>query len=281
MSAKRSKPAPMHAGIILDLLAAKHTKDLFVPECKDGPTWSTNHFRMDAWVLRRSWAHPCITGYEIKVSRSDFRGDEKWPAYLACCNKFYFACPEGLIQPEELPTEVGLLWATRSGGRLYAKRKAVYRPVQIPDEVYRYVLMSRVEVTRNRWRGHTDNVTYWRSWLEDKRDAHSLGRACSRKIHKVMSEKVHNVECKQRELEKRLDAYEDVRKVLREMGITDNAWISAYSVQQKIQKLRAVVPEDLTYNLRRAGSEIENALAALQRLEDEAKAKEPEEVSAP
>lgn len=40
-------------------------------------------------------------------------------------NKFYYAVPEGLIQPEEVPAYAGLIWVTNTGG-LIEKKKAPY-----------------------------------------------------------------------------------------------------------------------------------------------------------
>jgi len=50
-----------------------------------------------------------VRGFEVKISRSDFLSDRKWPNYLPYVNYFYFATPPGLIKPEELPPEIGLL----------------------------------------------------------------------------------------------------------------------------------------------------------------------------
>ena len=85
------------ANKIQSLLAVKHSKDIFVPECKDGPTHTADHLRMDAWVMKRSWVRPLSIGYEIKISRQDFLNDQKWHSYLNYCNEFYFVCPAGLI----------------------------------------------------------------------------------------------------------------------------------------------------------------------------------------
>lgn len=40
-------------------------------------------------------------------------------------NKFYYAVPEGLIEPEEVPAYAGLIWVTNKGG-LIEKKKAPY-----------------------------------------------------------------------------------------------------------------------------------------------------------
>lgn len=37
-------------------------------------------------------------------------------------NKFYYAVPEGLIQPEEVPAYAGLIWVTNTGGLIEAKK---------------------------------------------------------------------------------------------------------------------------------------------------------------
>ena len=53
-------------------LSYKHIKDFFLTECKSGSTWFTVPGDMkilDALAIRKSWANPCFTGYEIKVSR--------------------------------------------------------------------------------------------------------------------------------------------------------------------------------------------------------------------
>ncbi|MGK6354196.1 MmcB family DNA repair protein [Sphingomonas sp. DT-207] len=55
---------------------------------------------------------------EIKVSRADLLGDGKWTDYLAHCDRFFWAVPEGfdlrpLDQPGFLPERAGLIVADR------------------------------------------------------------------------------------------------------------------------------------------------------------------------
>lgn len=63
-----------------------------------------------------------LIGVEIKVSVEDLRGDRKWPDYLAYCDQYYFAVPEGFPQ-RHLPEAHGLIVADRFGG-------AIIRPSQ-------------------------------------------------------------------------------------------------------------------------------------------------------
>jgi len=56
-----------------------------------------------------------VYGYEVKVSRADFASDKKWRSYVPFFNRFYFATPKGIIEPEELPPEIGLLECVSAG----------------------------------------------------------------------------------------------------------------------------------------------------------------------
>ena len=55
---------------------------------------------------------------EIKVSRADLMGDAKWPDYLGCCDRYYWALPAGfdpapLDAPAFLPARTGVIVADR------------------------------------------------------------------------------------------------------------------------------------------------------------------------
>jgi hypothetical protein len=68
----------------------------------------------DAWVMSAYPSDSMVKiAFEVKVSRSDFIKEIKKPLKrrwaLRYSNKFYFAAPEGMIKPEELPLECGLM----------------------------------------------------------------------------------------------------------------------------------------------------------------------------
>lgn len=136
-----SEPESVTEQSILDILARKHTRDIFVSHCKTGP-WSGNAI-LDAWVMPKSWTRP-IVGYEVKISRSDFRRDQKWINYLPYCNLFFFVTPWGLIEPWEVPEEAGLIWTTKTGQGIRYQKTAPSRWWHgIPQSVFMYVLMWR------------------------------------------------------------------------------------------------------------------------------------------
>ncbi len=175
----------MTATQIQRMLADRHKDDVYVSECKDGATWDREHVRLDGWAMEKSWRHPRMIGYEIKVSRSDFLQDKKWPEYLPLCNELYFVCPAKLIQPEELPEHVGLIWA---GGRLVTKRKAAHRQVTDPSKLFKYVLMCRSRIGPEVSSGDSrdEKLAVWRRWLAEKRESRELGYQVKREIREMI-----------------------------------------------------------------------------------------------
>ncbi len=161
MTGPKPQTAALYAEDLVRLLAQRHAGDVFVPQCKDGPTVNAHVLALDAWAMNRSWAHPRTFGYEIKVARADFTHDAKWHGYLDLCSEFYFVAPCGLIDKSELPAEAGLLVPASTGGRLLTKKLAPRRDVVPPAELYQYVLMCRAEIIPPLGaRGH-DSAAYW------------------------------------------------------------------------------------------------------------------------
>ena len=72
-----------------------------------------------------------LTIVEIKVSRADLIGDDKWRDYLDYCDRFYWAVPQSLSalldDQHFLPDEAGLLVADRYDAAI--AREAVLRPL--------------------------------------------------------------------------------------------------------------------------------------------------------
>lgn len=136
------------SGEILSLLQTRHSKDVFVPECKNGETWGARDLlKIDAWALLRTYSPLTMVGYEIKTSRQDFEQDQKWTGYLDLCHIFYFVCPAGLIRAEDLPQRVGIIWVSKSG-KLHTKRKPerVEPDAQKLNRLLVYVLMARSSI---------------------------------------------------------------------------------------------------------------------------------------
>jgi len=70
--------------------------------------------RVDLFALA---ADGTMTAVEVKTSVADFRGDGKWPEYLAWCDAFYFAVPADFPQ-ELVPDSCGLIVADAWDGAI-------------------------------------------------------------------------------------------------------------------------------------------------------------------
>lgn len=253
---------------IRSCLRQRHSKDLIVEECKNGSTVFGSHLRMDVWVMPRSWTKPACTAYEIKVSRSDFLQDEKWPGYLDLCNSLYFACPSGLIQPEELPESVGLVWLSKTGTRLYTKRKAPQRDVTIPESLWRYILMCRATVEPERQ--FQSDRNYWEQWLEQKRIDKEFGRHVGATISRRVQEEVIEANQRNDRLEKAITEYEQIRKMIAEVTgveIDIERPPSVFAFRRHMEALQEVVPPNLRHDMRRLSERLSGVVDTIEKIE--------------
>ncbi len=237
--------------MIEKLLAEKHDKDLFVGECLMGQHGSR---RLDAWVLKRTWSPLTTIGYEIKVSRSDFLRDDKWPAYLKACNQLYFVCPNGLIQPEELPDTVGLMWVSKNGTRLYTKRKAPRREITMPPDLLVHVLMCRSVIVGDMYQANDKavdnrqrNVERWAKWLADKRNANVIGNSVKGEIR----ERWRRVNDENDRLRRRHKEYDEIRQRITELGLDPEQRVGVWEIGSKIDELRGAIPRWFPEHARR------------------------------
>lgn len=265
---KEPKPT---ASAILGLLRAKHSDDIFVDECKDGPSqYQRGHLRLDAWVMPRSWAKPSTTGYEIKVSRSDFLSDEKWRGYLDLCNRFYFVAPPGVIQPDELPTEAGLIVTSKNGVRLFTKKKAPERDVEIPESLFRYVLMCRSKITLEH--GYADlGASYWQNWLATKKENRELGYNVSRALRELVSERVDVVHTENVRLKSELANVQKFRDALEGAGLTVREWNMRSEVEGRLKRTAMdCLPKDMAWRIQSLHDELGRAMETISDLDTSA-----------
>lgn len=261
----------MTAGEIVALLQEKHRKDVCFAEVKDGPTWFGGHLRLDFWTMKPSWSSPCITVYEVKVSRSDFVKDDKWQGYLPLCNRFSFVAPAGTIDPDEVGPEAGLLLVSKTGTRLYTKKKAPYRPVDpaATDSLFRYLLMSRTRPSahfdqRDEPQDRAQRIAWWKDWLMDRQAAHDIGYRVSRAV----TQHVNAVNMRCLRLESENKALGDARELLKELGVQPGG----YALRNRLKDALAVVPPELRTLLTRAQRTLEETverLDALQKTKEE------------
>lgn len=106
------------------------------------------------------WRSGFSTLVECKVSRSDFKADQKKPHRLAgmrMARRCYYLTPPGLLRPDELPAEWGLLEARESGVRVVREvPREEWDDPRSADEVKLEVVMLWAELRRY----HAQGITY-------------------------------------------------------------------------------------------------------------------------
>lgn len=263
------------AKTILDLLLAKHAKDICVPECKTGASWTDRRMqKMDLWTMARSWSKPKVTVYEIKVSRGDFLQDDKWRAYLGFGNEFYFVCPSSLIDKAELPDEAGLMVTSKNGNRLFTKKKAPYRDIQIPESVFRYLLMwrTRIDVDMEK----QTRLQYWEKFLENKKYTQELGYQVSRNLSRIIKKKIESVEMENHRLKRENVGLAGARDFLLKNGISERmiqtGKVLTYNesqLQRLVNQAGKGVPEGLPGSIKNAIRCLETFRGMIERHLDE------------
>lgn len=258
----------MNARDLGRLLAERHKDDVFVPECKTGPS-GVGSLRLDGWAMKRSWSTPTTWGYEIKVSRSDFLNDDKWTGYLDCCSEFYWVCPWGLIQPNEVGRGAGLIYATKTGTRLVRKVKAVSRDVQIPESLWRYLLMSRTNIVRDMHEANQETpAEYWHRWLKNRQIDRSFGARVGKAIRQAIEEQIFDVQNENERMKREVGRFESIRDRLRELGFDPERPVHEFAVSRKVQELKQAVPSDLSFKVDSVREDLDRLAAKLREIED-------------
>ncbi|MHA7813283.1 MAG: MmcB family DNA repair protein [Phycisphaerales bacterium] len=250
------------ADTAIRLLEKKHSDDVFIPECKNGMTWGEGTtFRLDAWVMRRSWANMAFIGYEVKVSRSDFLQDDKWRNYLEYCNQLSFVAPKGVIKPEELPTGVGLYYIASTGTRLFTKIKPAFREIEPPVELMQYALMRARDYMREdvpKKRDQNWNARFWREWVESEGKLKDLGHEATRRIKKLMGEEIAEIKRRNSELEMENAGYARVAGMMEQMGIGPCEW----HAERRVKALLEMGLGDLELKAKKLRHELDGFIKA-------------------
>lgn len=248
------------SGQILSLLKARHSNDVIVPECKNGETWGVRDLvKMDAWVLVRTYTPLTTIGYEIKCSRQDFEQDQKWTKYLDLCHQFYFVCPAGLIRATDLPSQVGIIWASKD--RLHTKRKAerVKPDTEKLSRLLIYVVMARSNIVDSMYERGVEPVGP-KSWLEQKREWVETAQA-KKELAFFIKGHVRELQEILRKKEEALASRESYVKNfesrLARLGIKWDSekrdWQDSYRVESEIDLLKQQIDYQTLQNMRTAG----------------------------
>lgn len=250
---------------IKEALAEYHLKDYFITECKTCSTYFPDPQGLlifDGLAIRKSYTKPCITGYEIKVSRSDFLQDAKWHLYLQYCNEFYFVVPNGLISKDELPENVGLIYYYPDSGCLKKKRKALWRDIEEPVGVYKYIIYSRLD--QDRMPFYESRAEYARDYLQDKESKRMLGIEFGSRMAKELSDMHSRIE-NLSNAEKEHDLLCKIKDILKKHNVGIYAWKDEILLEELDKALQSHYPKDLDM----VHHNLKNALDKLIQIEQE------------
>jgi len=250
----------MYANDIVEALKRKHAEDIFISQCKTGPSFGNHTLGIfDAWVMLKSWANSNFIGYEVKVDRGDFVNDNKWPKYLPYCNSFYFVCPKDVIKESEVPEGVGLYYCLLPSHRLLLKRKSPRREIAAPVEVLMYILMCRVKVISEIEKG--SERAFWECWLKEKQLDRNLGYRVSKALKESIAKEIDAVKHTNKTLEYEVEKYKYVVAALNELGVDPKLpeFQLVREVKRKWEQYKLGGPEGLVDNLNRAITELTSA----------------------
>jgi hypothetical protein len=203
---------------IKNALAKMHKEEFFMTECKNGPTQFSSMnglMKFDAVAIYKSWTRPCIRIYEIKVSRSDFLADIKFRTYLPYCHEMYFAVPVGLIDRNELPADIGLVYYNPEKKSLSTKLKATYRNIAIDPNMLMYIIMNRLESQEPYF--VSSNAEYFNAWIMNKMSNKELGWKIRNKMVGELSKLQSELESFKYEKERR-EELKEIDNLLRTYG---------------------------------------------------------------
>jgi len=244
------------ANDILKLLHQKHSDDKFVcvDECKIGSTWfKENCYRLDLWVMARSWANPRFIGYEVKVNRQDFIRDAKWHNYLNYCTEFYFVAPPGVIETAEVPEQAGLLVSSKNCKLLYTKKKAPVRDIEIPNSILIYILMSRSRIVGDMFRTRPRGAI-WEDRLKELKKNKQTGHDLSYLIRRRVDKEVKDIKKENSKLRRENSSLQAVKEALVKMDIDIDKIImgSNFVRKDRLKELITGIPYDLVEYLKGA-----------------------------
>lgn len=265
------------SGQILDLLKAKHFKDVFIPECKNGETWGARDLlKLDAWVLVRTYSPLTTIGYEIKCNRQDFEQDQKWTKYLDLCHQFYFVCPAGLIRATDLPSRVGIIWASKD--KLHTKHKAerIEPNWGKLKDLLIYIVMARSKIVASMYERDTpdipqDRLEFLRKTVEEANAKQELAYFVKGHVREH-SEILRKREAELSHREMYLKGFEER---LARLGITWDSekgdWRDSNRVGSEIDLLKQRVDYQTLENMRHVGNTITELVKVIDEYRSEGK----------
>lgn len=261
------------------LLADKHSKDVFIPQCKNGETWGAEQLlKLDAWVLLRTYSPLTTIGYEIKVDRNDFENDRKWTGYYELCHLFYFVCPAGLIRKTELPDNVGLMWVSQSGKFHIVKRATRHEPnTSELNKLLIQVVMARAIIVdsrkeRDNYVEPIDKLDAIRNFVEQANKRNSLAEFVSGHVKDIYEKSAE----REREATRKEYCANDFAKCLKKLGIVwncntgkwEDTWEDVQRIKNEIESLRQHIDWQTLNTMEHLATTLKNTVEDIKNIQN-------------
>lgn len=202
----------------------------------------TGLLRLDGVALQWSFSRMWISGYEIKVSRSDFLRDAKYTLYRNHVDDMTLVCPARMIDRDEVPEPIGLMWYypdTAAGNpKLRWRRRP--EPSHGDTRQVEHQLLNRL--TRDGGRapaGRYGRYESARVYLEERDTMRNVGRALGTRMAmrlqalEAMQEPTHR-----RQVEARSAAFERLVQILNGHGYDQiSRWCPVAELDARLEDL--------------------------------------------
>lgn len=156
---------------------------------------------------------------------------------------------------------MGLIYYYPKTGKLMKKKKALYRHIEEPVGVYKYIIYSRISQDRTPF--YEDRAEYAKAYLEDKEDKKAIGRRLGSKMTKELGDAYCRLAVLKK-TEDKLTLLDSLIKVMKKNGIY--CWShESYAEKLDTALKNKAAPDDLKYLKR----DLEAALNVIKRMEGE------------
>ena len=152
----KKKPPEINAATIKTILHNKYKLPEWsgLAEYRPFTGWNATVNSIDFFAVGLYKKNRKAIAFEIKVRRADFvldvqRFQDKHEHALNLSHEFYYICPWGLIDPQEVPQQSGLMWINASN-RIQIKKVAQFRiPEWIQNFQYLQGFLKRFQQKTN------------------------------------------------------------------------------------------------------------------------------------
>lgn len=244
-------------------------RDFFMTEVKSGPTQIDQYELkiLDAMSIAKSWAHPCVKGFEVKISRADFLRDPKWYTYFPLVNEFYMVCPEKMIERSEIPTTCGLLWYRPHSKTILMKQKATYSGGQPTADMLMYIIMNKLSDDHRPF--FSSKAEEAREYINEKKRNRYIGQSFGTALTKragELEQKLADYDLLESDAKRVRATLDAIDKVLKKHDVS---YWSSWDDRARAEKLDELLSRPYPKELDSIKNDIESALKIIAKLKNE------------